>query len=110
VSADETLAAWRAACGTPSGGENLLKHAGRVYVIDVHAPERFANGALRGRVYRFGPGGLLDIGRYKIAAEGTVAACPQGLRGALPGWGALEAFDDTRVTPARIAGGGNGDA
>ncbi|HUY81472.1 MAG TPA: hypothetical protein VMU92_07095 [Acidobacteriaceae bacterium] len=58
------------ACGTPSGGENLLKHAGRVYVIDVHAPERFANGALRGRVYRFGPGGLLDIGRYKIAADG----------------------------------------
>lgn len=54
-------------------------------MIDVHVPERLANGAIRGRVYHFGPGGLLDIGGYKIAADGTVAAFPDALRGALPG-------------------------
>lgn len=85
MSAEETLAAWRSACGGSAGGENLFRHAGHVYVIEVLAPERLVNRAIRGRVYRFGPGGLVDIGGYKIAANGAVAACPEELRGALPG-------------------------
>lgn len=82
--AQATLASWIAKCNTGSGGDNLLKHEGRLYVIDptIHVRER-KDGSLEGHIWFHDQTGLHPLGRYYIAADGRVEQMPEELRGVL---------------------------
>lgn len=84
MSARDTLASWYALAIKSSGCNNLLDTGTDKYVIDSR-PHLLANGAVQGRMFRFGPHGCADIGGFKIAADGTVLACPDEMRPLLPG-------------------------
>jgi hypothetical protein len=84
--ADRRLAAWRDACNSSTGADNLVRVGAIAYAIDLQ-PRRQKNGALIGRVYSKAAGeGFRDIGSYKIGADGLVIEIPLAvLAGALPG-------------------------
>lgn len=85
-SADCRLTAWRDACNSSTGADNLVRVGRIVYAIDLQ-PRRQKNGALIGRVYSKAAGeAFRDIGRYKIGSSGQVIEIPVAeLAGALPG-------------------------
>lgn len=72
MTAAATFAHWTRACLSSGhgGGDNLLRIGGERYVIGP--PTTLGNGAITGRLYKFGPGGLADVGGYKIDADGNV--------------------------------------
>ena len=82
MNARERFAALLALCGTPLGGDNLIRVDGILYAIDPH-PRELANGALVGRIHRFMGGSFQDIGGFKIGADGSLTKCPDALRSAL---------------------------
>jgi hypothetical protein len=84
MSAAGTLAAWKDAARSSTGGDNLLRIDGVSYSFDAH-PRALGNGALMGRTYRQRRGELSqDIGGFKIEPDGRVSAIPAELRDALP--------------------------
>lgn len=102
MNAAETLASWRAECGGRVGGDNVLHHAGRTFVLDPH-PRALKNGAIEGRVFRFGPTGLIDIGGYKIATDGTIDRLPDEVRDPLAGPSVTAPLaEDQPHEPARL--------
>lgn len=85
MSAVQTFGAWKLAC-LSSGqgcGDNLLRLGEERFVIGD--PRQLQNGALQGRIYRFTARGLIELGIYKIDADGNVVDLPfDELRGPLP--------------------------
>ena len=86
TAARETFNGWLSRCGTPVGGDNLIRVEGVLYAIDAN-PRELGNGALVGRIHRHGTSGFVDVGGYKIAGSGTVVqlSCPPEVALALTG-------------------------
>lgn len=86
MNAAATFNAWIDLChSTPhgTGADNMFRLDGALYTFDAH-PRRLANGAIQGRIYRHDRGEApRDIGGFKIAADGTLAAAPEEVRSAL---------------------------
>lgn len=79
-------AEWMSACRDSNrmGGDNYLKSPVGGFILDSR-PKVLQNGAIVGRVHQFVANGLRDIGGFKIAADSTVAECPDVVRPFLPG-------------------------
>lgn len=78
-----TLERWHTQCRASAKAENLIRVDGTLYCI---APDgrQLQNGAITGRIHRFDVGyGFRDIGAFRIAPDGALAACPDALRAAL---------------------------
>lgn len=80
MTAAATLSHWADLCRASARAENLLRVDGTLYCIAAH-PRPLANGAITGRVHAHGRGhGFLDVGAFKIVADGQVVTMPEPLR------------------------------
>ncbi len=86
MNAAATFNAWKdyARAHSKSGAENVFTLDGAAFFFDP-APRELHNGALQGRIYRQGRGqNPVDIGGYKIGADGRVLSLPDELKDHLP--------------------------
>lgn len=93
MKATDTLNAWKAYAQEHStaGADNVFTHDGVSYSFDAK-PRKLANGALQGRCYAQRRGQApVDIGGFKIAADGSVVSLPLPRLSTMPSAAAMAA-------------------
>jgi hypothetical protein len=86
VTALTTWARWIEACVNCGGSTNGIRDAGGTWYYIDPTPRQLQNGAIVGRLHMHKLGhGMVDLGAFKIAADGRVLQIPEEVAALFPG-------------------------